>query len=109
MENGAIGIIKKLHEEISYVNGKSITTVVKLTIQFEENEYEIERIESKFQLNLNVFILRKQFPICLAYAITIHKSQGLTVSSGVVDIGDSIFSNGQTYVALSLLILIRIE
>jgi len=102
--NGAIGIIKKLHETVNIVNARTCKNLVKLSVQFEENEFEIERIESKFQLNNNIFLtIRKQLPICLAYAITIHKSQGLTITSGVVDIGDSIFADGQTCVALSRL------
>ena len=37
----------------------------------------------------------------IAYSITIHKSQGLTLRNVVVDIGNSVFCCGQTYVALS--------
>lgn len=44
---------------------------------------------------------RKQFPLTLAWAITFHKVQGLSMERAVVDVGRSIFSNGQAYVGLS--------
>lgn len=44
---------------------------------------------------------RKQFPLRVAYAITIHKSQGITLDNAVVDIGKSEFGLGLTYVAFS--------
>ena len=42
-----------------------------------------------------------QYPLKLAWAITIHKSQGKTFSKVIVDIGRGAFAHGQTYVALS--------
>jgi hypothetical protein len=43
----------------------------------------------------------KQFPVKLAWAMTIHKSQGKTFDRAVIDMGNGAFAHGQTYVALS--------
>jgi ATP-dependent DNA helicase PIF1 len=42
-----------------------------------------------------------QYPLCLAWALTIHKIQGATLDMAEMDIGQSIFEFGQTYVSLS--------
>ncbi len=43
----------------------------------------------------------EQFPVSLGWAVTIHKSQGMTLESAIIDLGNGAFSDGQTYVALS--------
>jgi ATP-dependent DNA helicase PIF1 len=44
---------------------------------------------------------RQQFPLRVAYALTIHKAQGASLDSAMVDIGEATFECGQAYVALS--------
>lgn len=65
---------------------------------WENNKYALQ--ENGEQLSQQTTGTFSQFPIRLAWAITIHKSQGLTFDSAVVDVGAA-FAHGQTYVALS--------
>jgi ATP-dependent DNA helicase PIF1 len=46
-------------------------------------------------------VSRKQIPLRLAYAITVHKAQGATLDCALIDIGTNTFEYGQAYVALS--------
>ena len=47
------------------------------------------------------FVSRTQIPLRLGYSITIHKAQGATLDSALIDIGPGVFEYGQAYVALS--------
>jgi hypothetical protein len=50
---------------------------------------------------------RYQFPLELAWAMTIHRVQGLSMDREVIDLGSDIFAHGQAYVALSYLSRVR--
>lgn len=99
--NGTIGIIEAIDEEagIIYV----------ITDDGQEQEVEQERwsnvrytfneVEKKIEEEeIGVYV---QFPLRLAWAITIHKSQGLTFKRANIDFTGGVFAGGQAYVALS--------
>lgn len=94
--NGTIGTVVSASRELD----KDDIDKVKIILSTGA-EHEIERVSVKFELIDHIYVIRKQFPLSLSYGITIHKSQGLSLNNAVVDAGNSIFSCGQVYVALS--------
>ena len=97
--NGTVGLISDIADERIFVvleTGEEyeVERDVWENIRYTYNEKE-KRIEEKV---LGTFI---QFPLRLAWAITVHKSQGLTFNRVIVDFTGGAFAGGQTYVALS--------
>ena len=97
--NGAVGTVTGFVEQPSD-QGTNITAI---NIQFENifKAVKIERQSVTFEVLKSIFFTRKQFPIVLAFAISIHKSQGLSLKRAIVDVCKSCFGTGMAYVALS--------
>src|SRR5690606_26979233 len=99
--NGKIGMINRISKDKIYVKFPDDDAELLLeretwkNIRYNYNK-EKDNIEEE---ELGAFV---QYPVRLAWAITIHKSQGLTFQKAIVDAGAS-FAPGQVYVALSRL------
>ena len=98
--NGTIGMVSGIDENgnVYVLLESGVEHLVEPTswrnYKYKYNEKE-KRIEEEI---VGTF---EQLPIRLAWAITVHKSQGLTFSRVVVDLTGGVFAGGQTYVALS--------
>lgn len=97
--NGSIGKVKDiLFEEIEVEldNGR--------TVKVEQHSWNIHKYffnEATGRIDTETVGSFTQYPMRLAWAVTIHKSQGKTFENVIIDIGRGTFAHGQIYVALS--------
>ena len=62
---------------------------------------DVDRVKSKFMLMTKVYVYHKQFPLILAFVVTVHKCQGLSLDCAIMDLSEQVFCPGMAYVALS--------
>ncbi|MGE8301593.1 MAG: AAA family ATPase, partial [Sphingobacterium paramultivorum] len=101
--NGKIGTVKDIDTvqgtvSVTFPDGSESVTVKRET--WENIRYNYDKGQD--QIKEEILGTFSQFPLRLAWAITIHKSQGLTFQKAIIDAGTS-FAAGQVYVALSRL------
>lgn len=91
--------------EISYLDEETIKVILdeskkEITVTTEVWEQKRYTLDENKNIKTEVLGSFEQFPVRLAWAVTIHKSQGLTFDRVIIDAGRS-FASGQVYVALS--------
>ena len=94
--NGSIGVVSQLDEKSIHLKIKNnVYKIIQDT--WDRFNYTIKDGEVKHE----VVATFTQYPIKLAWAVTIHKSQGQTYENVIIDLDNGTFADGQTYVALS--------
>jgi hypothetical protein len=107
--NGSIGEIVKIiprddEDEESYADILKVKLSNGETVEVTPNTWELFSFAydaEKKQLTSNTVGTFTQYPLRLAWAVTIHKSQGKTFDQIIIDLGRGTFVHGQLYVALS--------
>ena len=97
--NGTIGTVAELTKDEIQVTIEDGNTYVVPNCTWESYSYEYDKDERKMKKELMGTFT--QYPLRLAWAITVHKSQGMTFEKMYLDLSRGMFAAGQLYVALS--------
>ena len=116
LKKGAQVIFTKNDSEGRWVNGSigkvlDVSSKKQIEVKIQNISYKVEREkwvkesyiydEINDEIHTEEVAVYEQFPLKLGWSVTIHKSQGLTLESCSVDLGNGAFAPGQAYVALS--------
>ncbi|MFD2569296.1 helix-turn-helix domain-containing protein [Spirosoma soli] len=97
--NGKIGRVTEIDDDLIYVKSQQDGEVIPVDrVSWENIRYTLD--SSTKEIKAEVIGTFTQYPLKLAWAITIHKSQGLTFAKAIID-ASAAFTHGQVYVALS--------
>ena len=96
--NGTLGIVEDLAFDAITISFDGVHQTIEQST-WEKLEYEYDRENGVIEPFVTGSF--RQYPIKLAWAMTIHKSQGKTFTKVIIDLGRGAFAHGQAYVALS--------
>ena len=88
--NGAIGTVL------------AIRSSSRVTVKFDniEEPYDVTKVKSRFCVLKILYIHRQQFPLIMAYAVTIHKSQGLSLDCAIIDLRHGLCGTFQSEITI---------
>ncbi len=76
--NGAMGAVLSISSRIVTVNFDAIAQL-----------YQVHRVKARFCVLKNFYVHIDQFPLIVAYAVTIHKSHGLSMDCAIIDLSEN--------------------